>query len=105
MKNPSFIQIARKMDGGCPRLAVRGRLDTTTAPLLESEIQGALAGADRLVLDFSHLERISSAGMRVVLRAHRRAKVARSLMVVEGLRGEVRMAFDISGYSSILNVV
>ena len=46
---------------------VKGRLDTTTAPELEAALENALTGVEELVLDFSELEYISSAGLRVLL--------------------------------------
>lgn len=48
-----------------------GRLDTTTAPQLEGELNASLADVKRLILDFQDLEYLSSAGLRVILAAQK----------------------------------
>lgn len=50
-------------------LLLSGRLDTATAPELETEISGILPTAESLVLDMENLEYISSAGLRVILKS------------------------------------
>ena len=52
-------------------IEVAGRLDTTTAPALESSISEIVGTCDHLVLDFAGLEYISSAGLRVILKAQK----------------------------------
>lgn len=52
-------------------LALEGRLDSVTASQLEAEITHGLAGVKELVLDFSKLVYLSSAGLRVILSAQK----------------------------------
>lgn len=98
------MRIVKNLDKGVLRLDIGGRLDTTAAPILEAEIQNGLDGVGSLVLNLAGLEGISSAGMRVVLRVHKTMK-KRGGMEVEGLNGIVRTVFDVTGFSSILNVI
>ena len=49
-----------------------GRLDTTTAPILEKTIGGNSCDVEKLILDFKGLEYISSAGLRVVLNTQKK---------------------------------
>lgn len=85
-------------------LKVIGRLDTTTAPQLEETIKTSLAGVVHLTMDFSSLEYISSAGLRVLLSAHKTMKKQEGSMVVRGSNEEVREVFTITGFDRILTV-
>lgn len=85
-------------------LQVKGRLDTTTAPQLEAALGTGLADVRELVLDFSALEYISSAGLRVLLATHKTMKNQNGSMTVEGANEEVYEVFTITGFSEILNI-
>ena len=65
------MNIEKKQNGTEITLLLAGRLDTTTAPQLEMTIQESLEGTERLILDFKDLEYLSSAGLRVLLSAHK----------------------------------
>lgn len=85
-------------------LKVKGRLDTTTAPQLEQATEEKLEGLQKLVLDFTALEYISSAGLRVLLGAHKAMKKQEGVMIVTGANEEVREVFTITGFADILNL-
>lgn len=85
-------------------LQIKGRLDTTTAPQLETALGGNLTDVRELVLDFTGLEYISSAGLRVLLAAHKTMKKQDGSMVVQGADEEVYEVFTITGFSEILNI-
>ena len=61
------MTITKNRDADTLTIALEGRLDTTTAPLLEAEVKQGLDGVKRLEFDFHALEYISSAGLRVLL--------------------------------------
>ena len=65
------MTISKEMNGTTLEIALEGRLDTMTAPELEAELKSDMDGAESLVLDFSKLDYISSAGLRVLLSAHK----------------------------------
>ena len=64
------MNITKKLNGNEMEIALEGRLDTMTAPQLEAEL-GSLDKAESLVLDCTKLDYISSAGLRVLLAAHK----------------------------------
>ena len=97
------MTITKQMNGNELTVAVAGRLDTTTAPELESELKGSMDGADALVLDFSGLDYISSAGLRVLLSAHK-AMSKKGGMKVTHVNEMVSEVFDVTGFSDILNI-
>ena len=82
-------------------LKVIGRLDTSTAPQLEAEMNDSLDSAKDLILDFSELEYISSAGLRVILKAQKIMN-KQGTMKLTGVNDTVMEVFDITGFSDIL---
>ncbi len=61
------MTINKTVNGNALTIALEGRLDTTTAPELEQALKESLDGAQELTMDFSKLDYISSAGLRVTL--------------------------------------
>ena len=84
-------------------LALTGRLDTVTAPELEKTVTELLPRTDSLVLDLGSLEYISSAGLRVILKAYK-ALAAKGGMKLTGVQEAVREVFDITGFSDFLDM-
>ncbi len=84
-------------------LALTGRLDTATAPELETELASCLPDATALTLDFENLEYISSAGLRVLLSAQK-AMSKQGEMVLIHVNDSVREVFEITGFDNILTV-
>ena len=97
------MTIDKKAEGNQMILKVSGRLDTMTAPELETTIKENLEGVKALVLDFENLEDISSAGLRVVLGA-RKAMGADGAFAVRNLCSDVKEIFDITGFSDIITI-
>ena len=97
------MTITKTLDGNNLTLALEGRLDTMTAPELESELNGSLKDAESLTLDFSKLEYISSAGLRVLLSAHK-AMSSKGGMKVTNVNEIVREVFEVTGFADILTI-
>lgn len=97
------MQINKELNGNALTLAVAGRLDTVTAPELEKELQSSLESAETLTLDFSKLDYISSAGLRVLLSAHK-VMSRKGGMKVTGANEVVREVFDVTGFADILTL-
>lgn len=82
-----------------------GRLDSSTSPELERLLTEQLdTGSQRLVLDFSGLNYISSAGLRVVLLAGKKLRASKGRMVLVSLQDMVREVFDMSGFLALFAV-
>ena len=97
------MTINKKVNGNALEIALEGRLDTMTAPELEAELNQSLAGADSLTLDFSKLDYISSAGLRVLLSAHKTMS-AKGGMKVTHVNEIVSEVFDVTGFADILTI-
>lgn len=85
-------------------LRVEGRLDTMTSPQLERELGEGLEKVQELTLDFTSLEYISSAGLRVLLAAHKQMLRQEGRLVVRGANEVVREALAITGFLDMLHV-
>lgn len=82
-----------------------GRLDSTSSPELERLLlENFDLGAKRLLFDFSDLEYISSAGLRVVLLAGKRMRMVAGKMVLVGMRNVVQEVFEMSGFLALFAV-
>ena len=97
------MTIDKKVNGTALEIALEGRLDTMTAPELEAELNQSMGNADSLTLDFSKLEYISSAGLRVLLSAHK-AMSAKGGMKVTNVNEIVQEVFEVTGFADILNI-
>ena len=95
------MKITKKTMGTALEIALEGRLDTNTAPELEKELKESLGGVTDLTLDFAKLEYISSAGLRVLLSAH---KTMQGRMTVKNVNDIVNEVFDVTGFVDILNI-
>ena len=83
-------------------LHLEGRLDTTTAPVLEKTIRD-IPGKGTLVLDFKALVYISSAGLRTLLFRQKEAAV-RGPMILTNVSSDIMEVFDITGFSAIFTI-
>ena len=97
------MKINKKQDGSKLVIALEGRLDTTTAPQLESEMRASLPGVTALVFDMKDLAYISSAGLRVLLST---AKVMnrQGEMKIRNVSPEIMEIFEVTGFVDILNI-
>ena len=98
-----MMTINKKANGTALEIALEGRLDTMTAPELEAELNQSLDGVETLTLDFSKLDYISSAGLRVLLSAHK-AMSAKGGMKVTNVNEIVQEVFEVTGFADILDI-
>ena len=97
------MTIEKKINGEALTLIVSGRLDTQTAPELENEIDSNLSGIKELTFDMTNLEYVSSAGLRVILKAQK-AMNAQGSMKLTGVNDNIMEVFDITGFLDILTI-
>jgi anti-anti-sigma factor len=91
--------------GGVTVLDVVGRVDSTTAPVLQERLKSVMtAPQTKVLIDFTRLDYISSAGFRVLLLAAKRAEETGSHFVLCGLSGKVRQLFDLGGFQDLFAI-
>lgn len=84
-------------------LTLSGRLDTTTAPQLETELKSSLDSVDSLILNFEDLEYISSAGLRVLL-STQKVMNKQGKMVIRHVNDTILEVFEVTGFNDILTI-
>ncbi len=97
------MTITKTGEGNDLTIALEGRLDTTTAPDLEKEVQSSLDGVSNLTFDLSALEYISSAGLRVLLSAQKIMNKQGDMKIV-GANEAIMEVFEVTGFVDILNI-
>lgn len=97
------MNITKTQNGTSLIISLEGRLDTTTAPELEQALKGGMDAANTLTLDFSKLDYISSAGLRVLLSAHK-VMSKKGGMKVTNVNEMVMEVFDVTGFADILTI-
>ena len=94
------MKIGTSTDNGRLTVAIEGRLDTNTSPELEEALK--FDGVTEVVFDFAELEYISSAGLRVLMGAHKAMAAVGGRMSVVNPNAVVKGVFDITGMSGIM---
>ena len=97
------MTIEKKINGTEATLVVSGRIDTQTAPEVESALDAVLPGIKELTFDMTDLEYVSSAGLRVILKAQK-AMNTQGSMKLTGVNDNIMEVFDITGFLDILTI-
>ncbi len=99
------MDITETTSQGIRIAALKGRLDTATAASVEARLLAMLEGPSaRLLADLSEVHYVSSAGLRVLLKAAKQAKAAGGTFAVAGPQPPVREVLEISGFDKILAI-
>ena len=99
------MQIAEARVDGIVAVAPAGRIDTTTAPALEQHLLRLLTGGERrIVVDFSGVDYISSAGLRVMLVLARRVRDANGQLGLCAMGDAVRQVFQLAGFLPLFTI-
>jgi anti-sigma B factor antagonist len=97
------MKVNKSKNGNTLQVSVEGRVDTATAPRFDAEVKTALSGITELVIDFSELDYISSAGLRVLLSLQKTMNSQGSIKIT-GVNETVNEVLEITGFSDILTI-
>ena len=97
------MEIKKINNAGTLNVAIIGRVDTTTSPALESELKAEFDSIDALILDFADVEYISSAGLRVLLSAHK-AMSKKGGVKLTNVSKDVMEIFEVTGFNDFMNI-
>ena len=98
------MEISREMREGISVIAPIGRVDSNTARDLEAVLLPAFDAESSIVVDFSQLTYISSAGLRVLLMAAKQSKARGRPLALSGMTGPVNEVFTISGFAKLFQI-
>lgn len=97
------MTIIKNLEGTKLEILLEGRLDTTTSPMLETELKQSIDGITELIFNFEKLEYISSAGLRILLAAQKIMN-KQGTMVVKNVNEIIDEVFEVTGFSDILTI-
>lgn len=98
------MEITKNYNGKELTLSVEGRVDTITSKELEQEINDELDNFDSLIIDFTELKYISSAGLRVLIATQKKLKADDIPFVITNVNNQVNNIFRMSGFDKILKI-
>ena len=99
------MEIEQEQRGEIWVLTLHGRIDSNTSAYFEEQLMGLLqAGHLSLVLDFRHIDYISSAGLRVLLMAAKRIKPKGGRLMLCAIQPHIQEVFRISGFISLFQI-
>lgn len=97
------MKIAKTQNGNNLTLALEGRLDTNTAPELETTLKNAIGDVTELVIDMAALDYLSSAGLRVLLGAQKIMNKQGNMKVTH-VNDTIMEIFEVTGFADILTI-
>jgi anti-sigma B factor antagonist len=96
------MEIREERSGKIVILKILGRLDSGTSGAFEERLLALFDSGDRqIIADMSHLDYISSAGLRVFLVGAKRASKDEGKLAICGMQRQVKEVFEIAGFSSL----
>lgn len=99
-----MLSINEKMDGNTLTVTLNGKITSTTAPDLTSVLEGKLESLDKLIFDFSGLEYITSAGIRIILNALQTLEEHDAEMVLRNVNDDIMDVFRMTGFLEVLTI-
>lgn len=98
------MNITKKYNEKELTLYIEGRIDTLTSQDLEKEINDEMGNFESLILDFTDVEYISSAGLRVLIATQKKLKEDDIPFVIKNVNDTVNEIFKMSGFDKILKI-
>jgi anti-anti-sigma factor len=99
------MELSKYMRDGVTVIALDGDLDSSTAPSTQGGLEELLPDSGTAVLDLSDMSYMSSAGLRVLLLAHRQAGSTGISLVLAGTQDSVRETMSATGFLDFFVVV
>lgn len=98
------MEILKQKNGNELVLFLKGELNTSTAPELDSVIGKELRNIDKLVIDMTDLVYLTSAGLRVLLVAQKVMSERKGELIIRHVNDPIMEVFDITGFNNVLNI-
>ena len=100
------MEIIEQNEQGISIFKLNGRLDSNTSQGLEKKIFDSISNGSRhMIIEFKDLDYISSAGLRVILKATKALKREDGKIMLCDMQDYVKEVFEIAGFDSILPIV
>jgi anti-anti-sigma factor len=99
------MEINEQKTDQCVIIGITGRLDTTNYSILEKKLMDLIdTHQDRILVDCSKMDYVSSSGLRILLMALKKITMVKGKFVLCGLQENIREIFEISGFTNIFEI-
>jgi anti-anti-sigma factor len=98
------MEIGERRDGDILILSPVGRIDNDTSPVFQARLLAALTPGAAVLVDFSAIEYVSSAGLRALMMGSKQSKAVNGRLAVAALGAVVKEIFEISRFSLVVQV-
>lgn len=98
------LQINKESEGDLLTVHISGDLNIKTAPQLEDELTKSIGGIKKLILDFSNVEYISSAGLRVLLATEKNMRRQGGSMILRNVNPAVKEIIRLAGFLQVMHI-
>jgi anti-sigma B factor antagonist len=97
--------IKKEINGTAMNIALSGALNSQTAPELQEAILSSVGDVTEISFDFSDLEYLTSAGLRVILSAQQEMDEKDGTMTIKNVSQEIMDIFKMTGFLNILTII
>jgi anti-anti-sigma factor len=99
------MDISEQQIGRVWVVAARGRLDGATSGAFAQHVEALVAGSEpRLLVDFSGVDFVSSAGLRAVLAIVKKVKALKGALALCAVQAPVREVLEITGFAGMIDI-
>lgn len=99
------MNVQVRHEDGVDIVELEGSLDGKTAPEVRDRLQPVLAGAEKLILDLSRVDYLSSAGLRLLLLTYREITTRKGKVVLMGVSKEIQTVMSHTGFLGFFTLV
>ena len=99
-----MFAIEKSREGDTVTVRIKGRLDIKNSPELTKELEGLNNDYQTLVIDFSELDYLTSAGLRVLLQAEQDAEDNDKQMIVRNVSQDIMNIFIQTSFADVLTI-
>ena len=99
------MELKIKKENGVLFIAVTGRLDTVTSAALSSKLENESFENVDVDFDFSGVDYISSAGLRLILALHKQVTETSHTLTIRNVNKAVAEIFKVACFNNVLNIV
>jgi anti-sigma B factor antagonist len=98
------MNVTTLLDPGITRVELQGSIDGKTAPQIREELSAALPQVQKLIIDMSRVDYLSSAGLRLLLQLYREITARKGKLVLVRVSPEIRTVMSHTGFLSFFTL-
>jgi anti-sigma B factor antagonist len=98
------MKVQTRQEDDVQIVELEGSLDGKTAPEVREQLRPVLSSAQKLILDMTHVNYLSSAGLRLLLLTYREVTAARGKVVLLGVSREIQTVMSHTGFLSFFTL-